>query len=75
MHKSGLPMRPILSTVNSHHYRLSKYLVELLEPFNVSGFSVKDSFTVASEIVKIRNCNTSMASFDIVSLFKNIPVS
>ena len=29
MHKSGLPMRPILSTLNSCNCRLSKYMVEL----------------------------------------------
>ena len=28
-HKSGLPMRPILSTLNSCNCRLSKYMVEL----------------------------------------------
>ena len=63
VHKSGLPLRPILSTVNSYNYCLSKYLVYLLKPFTVGSFSVKDSFTFASEVGKLRNCIYSMATF------------
>ena len=70
VHKSGLP---ILSTVNSHNSRLSKYLVELLRLFTVSSFSVKDSFTFTSEIGKLRSCNYSRATFNIVFFFTNIP--
>ena len=72
---SGLPLRPIQSTVNSHTYRLSKYLVELQKPFTVSSFSEKDSFTNANKIGKQRNFNYSMASFDIVALLANNPVN
>ena len=75
VHKSGLPMRPIVSTVSSHNYRLSKYLVELLKLFTVCSFSVEDSFTFTSEMGRLRYCNYSIICFDIVSLFTNIPLS
>ena len=73
--KSGLPMRPSPSNVNSHSYLQSKNYVELLKLLTVSSFSVKDLFTFTSEIDKLRNCNYSMASFYINSLFKIFPVS
>ena len=74
IHKAGLPMRPILSTVNSYNYLLSKYLIELLKPITGGAYTVKDSFAFSEEISKLRNSGYSMASFDVVSLFTNIPV-
>ena len=68
-------MRPILSTVKSYNYFLSEYLIEFLKPFTDCSFSVKDSFTFATEVSKLRNYDFIRASFDFVSLFTNIPVS
>ena len=74
VHKAGLPVRPILSTVNSYNYLLSKYLIEILKPITRGVYTVKDSFAFSGEISKLRNRGYSMASFDVVSLFTIISV-
>ena len=69
-------MRPILCTSGTSNASVSKYLVKLLAPLTSNDFSVKDSFMFAREISNL-NFNASnhfMASFDIRSLFTNIPV-
>jgi hypothetical protein len=68
-------MRPILSTIGTYNYNLSKYLVTLLTPLTGNSFTVKDSFRFVEEISHFRNNGYTMASFDVCSLFTNIPVS
>ena len=75
VHKPGLPMRPILSTCGSFNYNMSKYLVSVLSELCSNEFSVSDSFDFAREISSLENHNYYMASFDIKSLFTNIPVA
>ena len=74
VHKSGLPMRPILSTCGSFNYNMSKYLVSVLSEQCSNEYSVSDSFDFVREISGTTNQNYIMASFDVVSLFTNIPV-
>ena len=75
VHKRDVPLRPILSMVNSYNFSLSKFLVNLLAPLCNSPYAVKDSFSFAQEIQSFPNNNYCMASFDVVSLFTNIPVN
>ena len=49
-------------------------LVTRLVSLISNEFTVKDSFSFASEISTLRNRNYCMASFDIKSLFTNIPI-
>ena len=59
-------------------YSLAKYLVEVLNPVLefYSGCCVKDSFTFSSIIRRLPVCTESqfLVSFDVVSLFTNIPL-
>ena len=71
------PYRPILSMPNSYKTNLSKWLDELLKPFIPSTYTVNDTFEF---VEKLRNCNidadtTVMVSFDVISLFTNIPIA
>ena len=76
IYKTAVPLRPILSMCGALQYAISKWLCELLKP--VAHYDgergVKDSFTF-SEAIKTnglsRECN--MFSFDVVSLFTNVP--
>ena len=76
----GLPKihklcRPILSSIGTCGYGLTKFLVHHLEYLTHNEFSVKDSFSFADEISKFDNANgLVMASFDIQSLFADIPL-
>ena len=75
VHKVGIPLRPILSAIDTVNYRLAKFLVPILKPLTTNEYTVADSFNFAKEISKKPNSdNFIMASFDVVSLFTNIPL-
>ena len=75
IHKCDVPLRPILSAIGTAGYNLAKFFVPLLSAFTTNHFSIKDSFSFASEISSLPDSNSYfMASFDIKSLFTNIPL-
>ena len=70
----GLPsFRPILSAIGTPTYKLAKFLVPILEPLTTNEYTIKDSFTFAEELQSF-DLKLVMASFDIESLFTNIPL-
>ena len=77
-HKEGVPLRPILSMTNSVQHKLAKWLTRLLEPVLefYSAHCIKDSFTFA-EFMRGTVADTSsvMCSFDVSSLFTNVPLA
>ena len=75
VHKTGVPLRPIVSFVNSPTYHLSKYLSRVLSPLvGHSQSAVRNSKdfvdSVKSLVVK---SDELLVSFDVVSLFTNVP--
>ena len=76
MHKANLPFRPILSAISTHSYNLSKFLVSILTPLLSSPFIISDTFSFLEELhaSNLDNNNIFMASFDINSLFTNVPL-
>ena len=78
IHKPGIPLRPILPMCHSAQHSLAKWLVDVLNLVLefYSGCCVKDSFTFSSIICRLPVCNESqfLVSFDVVSLFTNIPL-
>ena len=66
------PFRPILSAIGTCTYNLAKFFVPVLKEFTVNEYTVKDSFSFCKEIVS-QNSDLFMASFDVQSLFTNIP--
>ena len=73
--KCYVPLRPILSAIGSCGYKLSKFLLPFIEPITTNEFTVKDSFSFVEELKGLQNCgNYFMASFDIKSLFTNVPL-
>ena len=72
IHKIGTPLRPILSAIGTAGYNIAKFFVPILAPFTSDEY---DSFSFVEEILAIPNANSfDMASFDIKSLFTNIPL-
>ena len=67
------PFRPILSAIGTVSYNLAKFLVPLLEPITKNQYVCKDSFSFAAD-VREQNPDLYMASFDVDSLFTNIPL-
>jgi len=76
IHKPEVPLRPIASFINSPSYQLSKHLVHLLAPLvgKTSSF-IKNSTDFAAFISDQTIAEeTILVSFDVVSLFTNVPV-
>ena len=76
IHKNCTPLRPMLSAIGTAGYKLTKkFFVPLLSPFTNNHHLVRDSFSFVEEILSLKNSNSYiMASFDIKSLFINIPL-
>ena len=78
LHKSFTnvpPLCPIVSSINSFNYDLGKYLCNLLQPKIPSIHSTQDTFTFIKELEEVRDYNNFLVSFDVSSLFTNIPLN
>ena len=67
------PFRPILSAINTPSYKIAKFLTPLLSKLTKNEFVSKDSFEFA-RVIRNQNPDLFMASFDIDSLFTNVPL-
>ena len=76
IHKPGVPLRPILSMVNSPYHATARWLAELLEPVrqHVSQHSLRDTFQFVDQIKDSNIEDKQMFSLDVQSLFTNIPL-
>ena len=76
IHKSSIPFRPILSCINHYLYKIARFFTPFPTPISMSSFVIKDSFSFVQELLNadVNNNNVFMASFDVASLFTNIPV-
>ena len=77
IHKPEIPLRPIVSFVNSPTYALSKHLVSILSPLvGKSPSHVRNSADFASFIAgQTVHQGMTLVSFDVVSLFTKVPVN
>ncbi|XP_022814534.1 uncharacterized protein LOC111348226 [Spodoptera litura] len=76
IHKPNWPLRPIVSQIDAPTYNLSRHLATILQPFTgKTNTFVKDSrhFVALLEDVRLQDTDI-MISFDITSLFTNVPV-
>ena len=65
---------PIVSSIGTFNYNLSRFLCDLLSPLVPYDYSCKDTLSFAS---KIKNANLSgkfLVFYDVTSLFTNIPL-
>ena len=75
VHKPGNPVRPIISSIGTFSYRLSKFLVSILKPLTRNQFTIMNSVSFVRDLCAQNFGNDIvMASFDVVSLFTNIPL-
>ena len=70
----GLPnYRPIISQIISPTCKIPKYLLNFIPPITKNEYMLKDSFEFVSMIDK-QDHNSFICSFDIDSLFTNVPL-
>ena len=71
-----LPIRPIVSNLNTATYNLAKYLSKLLSPLRQSGNTVKNTEEFIEELKQQKlSKEHKMLSFDVKSLFTNVPLN
>ncbi|CAF4598635.1 unnamed protein product, partial [Rotaria sp. Silwood2] len=77
IHKTGLPLRPILSASGTYNYKLAKFLVRRLSHLRKHKILITDTFLFVDELHKLKfNMKKHrMISFDVVNLFTNVPLN
>ena len=68
-------LRPIVSFVGTFNYNLAKYLCNLLSPHLPEQYCTKDTFTFVEQLKRVSLVDKFLVSFDVTSLFTNIPLS
>ena len=67
--------RPIMAAYNLASYKIAKFIVPILSPFTTNQYTILNSTEFSRKISSIPNADQLfMASFDIDSLFTNIPL-
>src|SRR5215469_12718355 len=73
-HKQSLPLRPVLSAINTPSYKLAKTFIPILNPLTTNQYTLNDSFSLAEQLHNLHFTHSFLTSFDIQNLFTNIPV-
>ncbi|BHF84556.1 hypothetical protein SprV_0902770700 [Sparganum proliferum] len=76
IHKTDIPLRPIVSLIGAPNYKISKWLFRQLHPLTKnSENSIQDSKEFLDKLNGVNiTCDEIMVSFDVVSLFTSIPL-
>ena len=78
VHKVGNPIRPIVSTINSPTYNLAKYLDKIIKIHIKDDYMLNSTNQFIEELYNHKNIieNAShLVSFDVESLFTNVPIN
>ena len=65
---------PIVSSIGTFNYNLARFLCDLLLPLVPNDYSCKDTFSFVSQIKNANLSKTVLVSYDVTSLFTNIPL-
>ena len=65
---------PILAAIGTPTYNLAKFCDQLWKHLTSNDYTIKDSFSFGKEVLGF-DASCFMASFDIKSLFTNIPLT
>ena len=67
-------LRPIVLSIGTFNYNLARFLCDLLSPLVPNDYSCKDTFSFVSQIKNANLCKKVLVSYDVISLFTNIPL-
>ena len=67
-------LRPIVSSIGTFNYNLARFLCDLLSPSVPNDYSCKDTFSFVSQIKNANLSKKFLVSYDVTSLFTNIPL-
>lgn len=76
LHKSNIPLRPIVSGINGPLEKIAKFMAPSLKALSISDYDITNSFEVKSVFdgMTIQDTDT-IVSFDVVSLYTNVPIN
>jgi len=75
VHKPNIPLRPIISSIGTFNYNAAKFLVPVISPLTTNHYTIDNSTAFAKEITSLNYQKpVTMASFDVESLFTNVPL-
>ena len=75
VHKDGYPIRPIVSMINTPEYQLAKFLDQVIKPNIPAKYSICSNAELIERLsVFEQKSGDHCVSFDVVSLFTNIPL-
>ena len=67
-------LRPIVSSIGTFNYDLARFLYDLLSRLVPNDYSCKGTFSFASQIKNANLSKKILVSYDVTSLFTNIPL-
>ena len=67
-------LRPIVSSTGTFNYNLARFLLDLLSPLVPNDYFCKDTFSFVSQIKNVNLSKNFLVSYDVTSLFTNIPL-
>ena len=67
-------LRLIVSSIDTFNYNLARFLYDLLSPLVPNDYSCKDTFSFVSQIKNANLSKKFLVSYDVTSLFTNIPL-
>ena len=75
IHKENTPLRPISASMRVPCYRMSKYIGRILRNIISPVYNIKNSIELKQRVNDEKlDEKEIMVSFDVVSLFTNIPI-
>ena len=75
VHKLNLPLRPIVSSVNTPQYKLAKFIIPEISNLSKNEYVLENSKDLINSVSHLDiQDNHFMCSFDVESLFTNIPL-
>ncbi len=77
IHKDNIPLRPVVSAVGTYNYGLGKLLKQMLSNVVQNDVVIKDTFGFVNALRSLPKSASKykMVSFDVSSLYTNIPVN
>ena len=75
VHKVGIPLRPIVSSIKTAGYNLARFLQPLVTPLTTNQFTVLNSSNFVKEVLTLELPREYiLTSYDVESLFTNVPL-
>ena len=52
-HKTGVPVRPVLSMIGTFNYSLAIFFVPIIEPLTTNDYTLRNSFDFVNDVKKL----------------------